>query len=103
MSEMTPPPSTPNIRRTSVRWLLLLVHGGIFASIIFAYPTLFTTAPDSTLWLILSAWGIVVVIHLLLVCLLEIREGIRIYTQKSAYRNAQSAYQRQKIKERLES
>lgn len=105
MSEIAPqPPSPPNIRRSSARWLWLLVHGGIFAGVIFAYPTLFSTpSPQSDLWLFISTWGMVVVVHLLITCALEIRQNMLIYAQKRTYRKAQSAYQRHKIKERLES
>ncbi|GEM_PF-1683887 len=105
---MTNPDLTPPTIRCGVfRWIGLFLNGSILAGISFAYPTLSTASPSlftgNTAWLILTLWGIVLVVHVGIVVLLEIREGFIIGRKQRAYDRAIGDYNRQKIKQRLEA
>lgn len=101
------PPAPPKIRRGYFRWLFLLLNGGILAGIIFLYPTLSQSAPElftgNTAWLGLTLWGMILMIHVGLVLLLEVREGVVITRKQRAYEHTLAEYNRQKIKDRLNS
>ena len=105
---MTNPDLTPpNIRRGVFRWIGLFLNGSILAGIAFAYPQLSTSSPalftGNTAWLILTAWGIFLIIHVVVVCFLELRENNIIGRKQRAYERALGDYNRQKIKQRLEA
>ena len=76
-------------RRGIIRWILLALNAIPFAVIVFAYPQLRTQFPqffdDNLARLAIPVWGAVLVIHLLLVCLLEVRENV-IYARRHRQR-----------------
>jgi hypothetical protein len=73
-------PMPPRAKRGILRWILLFFHALPFVGLVFAYSTLAESAPaifsGSLPWLIILIWAIVLLAHLLLVILLELREGI---------------------------
>ncbi|MCL4256066.1 MAG: hypothetical protein KJ043_20080 [Anaerolineae bacterium] len=101
------PPAPPKIRRGYFRWVLLLLNGGVLAGIVFLYPTLSQSAPQlftgNTAWFGLTLWGMILMIHVGLVLLLELREGVVISRKQRAYEQILAEYNRQKIKQRLNS
>lgn len=105
MASGTPPP--PHTQRGIWRWILLLANGGILGIVALAYPQLSASAPavftGNTTWLILTLWGGLVILHLGVVLLLELREGYLIRRKLRTYERELGAYNRQKIKQRLES
>lgn len=92
-------------RRSVIRWILLALHAVPFAVLVFAYPQLLERYPDilgaNLARLLISGWGVFLVIHLLLVCLLEFRENVvfarkqrrwlREFREQTAYSRPQSA------------
>lgn len=68
-------------KRGTLRWWLLFFHAVLFAVVVFAYPSLIENDPvrftDSNLWLALTAWGVLIVAHLVVVALLDMMEGVR--------------------------
>lgn len=104
---MYQPPTPPKIRRGYMRWVLLLLNGGVLAGICFTYPILSRSAPDvftgNTAWLGLTLWGGILTFHVGLVVLLEMREGLIIRRKQRTYQQTVAEYNRQKIKQRLHS
>jgi hypothetical protein len=101
------PPTPPKIRRGYLRWLLLLLNAGILAGVCFAYPALSQSAPQlftgNTAWLVLTLWGIALMVHLGFVLLLEVSEGFFIARKQRTYQHRLAEYNRQRIKNRLNS
>lgn len=67
-------------RRGIIRWILLALNAFPFAGLIAAYPMLLTAYPDilidNRVRLAIQAWAAVILLHLLVVCMLEVRENI---------------------------
>ncbi|PJF29401.1 MAG: hypothetical protein CUN52_08555 [Phototrophicales bacterium] len=100
------PPTPPKIRRGYLRWLLLLFNAGILAGICFAYPALSQSAPHlsgNTARLVLMLWGIALMVHLGFVLFLEVSEGLFIARKQRIYQHRLAEYNRQRIKNRLNS
>ena len=93
----------PEVKRGTLRWILLWVHAVPFAIVVFAYPILEANNPDVILnnltWPLLSGWGLLLVAHLIIVALLDLRESI-VFTRRERrrrreYQAMRAQYQRQ--------
>lgn len=66
-------------KRSTLRWVLLALHAIPFAALIFAYPSLLERYPhilnDNLVKLAIPAWAGLLILHLLLASVLEIREN----------------------------
>lgn len=102
---MTNYPIPGRHRRGIVRWLLMLLHALIFAVFIFAYPQLATRLPDFLMgnlpWLAIQVWAGIVLLHLLLVCLLELSEGWRYFRTERRQRRAFEEYQARQKRDKM--
>jgi hypothetical protein len=82
-----PMPSPP--RRTIMRWTLLAIHVAPFACVIFAYTSFSDSAPNifnnNVTRLGIPMWGLLVVVHLILTAVFDLREGI-VYGRKERRR-----------------
>jgi hypothetical protein len=99
---MTPDfqPKPPLRRRSILRWIPLFIHALLFALVILAEPMLRTslsTAANNVLWLLLLLWGLLLVVHLLIVSLLELREGVIIARR---HRHRRKQYEAMQIENR---
>lgn len=65
-------------KRTVMRWLVFLLHTLTLAGAVFLLPDLPTTPNEMGNWLrlLLPAWAVLLAAHLLLVGLLDLREGV---------------------------
>lgn len=92
-------------RRGVVRWLVLLLHTLIFAAFVFAYPELAARFPEyltgNVPWLAIQVWAGVVLLHLLLVCLLEMGEAWRYARIERRQRRAFEEYQAQQKRDKM--
>lgn len=76
-------------RRGIIRWVLLALNAVPFAFLVFAYPQLAAEFPDmlddNLARVAIPIWGALLVVHLLLVCLLEVRENV-VYARRHRQR-----------------
>jgi hypothetical protein len=73
----------PEARRRGIgRWVLLALHALPFAVVVFAYPTLEELYPDifatNAARILIPCWAGVMIFHVLLAALLDVREGTRV-------------------------
>lgn len=95
-------------KRGILRWILMASHALLFAGVVFGYPQLEQQFPeifaDNMVRLGITAWGVAVVAHLLLVALLDVREGIvraRVdRRRRDEYRTLRRTKRRETLKEK---
>ena len=66
-------------KRSTLRWILLALHTAPFTTLIFAFPSLQERYPEilnnNLVILAIPFWAGLLILHLLLVCVLEIHEN----------------------------
>lgn len=98
-------------KRGITRWILLALHALIFAGVVIAHPELTARFPeimDSNLARLgIPIWGLLLILHLLLTSLIDIREGIvaaRIERRRrDEYRSLRHDRRRENLRERTRS
>ncbi|PJF21575.1 MAG: hypothetical protein CUN56_10360 [Phototrophicales bacterium] len=82
MTSFVPMPSKR--KRGVLRWVIFAVHMLPFALIILLYPTLEALFANTMLRLGMLSWGMLVVLHLIIVSVLDFRENIQFYRRERA-------------------
>lgn len=99
-----PTPSSPE--RGIVRWLWLAFHAILFAGVVFGYPWLLDTFPEifasNIVWMGLPVWCGLLLLHLVLVALIDVREGF-IHGRRERQRRKQFESIRQESRRRYMS
>jgi hypothetical protein len=102
MSEPDFYPAPHHPPRSFLRWLLLLVHGGLFALLIYFHPLLVEAdvsfLTGFTGQMIIAIWGGLLVLQLVMVTLWDTIEGI-VYARRE--RKRREEYRSQKNRRRL--
>jgi len=95
----------PEVKRGMLRWILLLIHAVPFALVIFVYPELQLRIPDvlynNITWPLLSGWALLLIAHMVVVILLDLRESV-VYSRRERrrrreYEAMRQQYQRQQM------
>jgi hypothetical protein len=98
-------PSPGRQQRNLSRWLLLALHTLPFALVVFGYPRLAANYPeilhDNLARLAILAWAGVLLLHLLIVALREVREGIMLARRERERREMYASMQRRHLKGRV--
>lgn len=99
----------PEVKRGTFRWILLLIHAIPFAFVVFAYPEFELRYADvlynNITWPLLSVWALLLIAHLVIVALLDVRESV-VFTRRERrrrreYEAMRNQYQRQQIAQRV--
>jgi hypothetical protein len=98
-------PSPDRQQRNLSRWLLLALHTLPFALVVFGYPRLAANYPaifyGNLARLAILAWAGVLLLHLLIVALREVREGIMLARRERERREMYASMQRRHLKGRV--
>lgn len=98
-------------QRGIFRWVLMLFHGLLFAGVVFGYPLLLDLAPDvfddNIARLGIPVWGLLVVAHVVLVAMIDVREGIvqarRDRRRRQEYMETKQQIRQEKLKSKTRS
>lgn len=67
-------------KRTVLHWVFFAAHVLPFAALIFAYASLSDSNPElfasNLAWLVIPIWGLIVLAHLAIVALIDLRESL---------------------------
>jgi hypothetical protein len=105
MSDINLIPSPGLQQRNLSRWLLLALHTLPFALVVFGYPRLAANYPeilyDNLARLAILAWAGLLLLHLLIVALREMREGMVLARRERERREWYASMQRHHLKGRV--